>query len=164
MKKFILILLASLIGASVWAGSAKSFDGDDDLFPWPWGSECPFPWQKIQGTYVVKALKTGAHAGHILKVSAQEKKDQSGIQFLSIEEYGREGFYASGQGYAQENERIVKGILKEENNDKSYTVMVRSYAKEQHGNCNSGLVTAITFCPLRGKKCMTDSNYILERM
>jgi len=161
MKKFFIFILVSLMGAAVWAAKPNSFGGDDDLFPWPWGTECPFPWQDIKGTYLVRSAKPAPHSGHFLKVSVDQKNDS--IEFLNITEYDENGqLYAKGKGYAQQNERIVKGLLYQAASGTSFTVMVRSYAENKSPQCLGDLVTAVTFCPLRGKKCTSETSYLLQ--
>ena len=135
----------------------------DDLFPWPWGSECPFPWRDINGTWKVIGPKGAYYNGHILIFDVQTE-DEKSVKFLEIDQYSSTGaFYAGGHGYSEKNKRIVKGILKTDVGNKNYVVMVRSYSKDQKTCRGSDLVTAVTFCPVRGKRCMDDSNYILER-
>jgi hypothetical protein len=146
--------------------STSAGGGGDDLFPWPWGSECPFPWQEIQGRYVVRAQKAGGtYNGHFLDITVSDKED-SNLEFLSITEYDRNGVvYASGQGYAQATDRVVKGLLVNEASNREFTVMIRTYVREKSSVCSgANLVTAVTFCPLRGKKCQGETNYLLERM
>ena len=48
--------------------------------------------------------------------------------------------------------------------DKSFTFIIRTYSKQKNPSCNDELVTAVSFCPLRGKHCKTDAGYLLERM
>ncbi len=182
MKRILIILITAFVGVSVVnqlkaqaknkviAVTAHKYlagpGGDgDDLFPWPWGSECPFPWQEIRGQYVVRSQKPGPYSGHYLTISVSQK-DSSDIEFLDIKEFDRNGaLYASGQGFAQVNDRIVKGLLTNEDSGRTFTVMVRTYVKDKHSACTGkNLVTAITFCPLRGKKCQSQPNYLLERM
>jgi hypothetical protein len=155
------------VASIVRASSMKSLPdgGGDDLFPWPWGSECPFPWQEIKGRYMVKSLGRGVLSGHMLEISVVQK-DGSDLEFLEIQEFDRAGnLYAKGEGYAQPNERVVKGILNNERTERSSLVMIRTYVKDQKSECSArNLVTAVTFCPLRGRKCQSEPNYLLERM
>lgn len=178
MSKFLYVLIFAMVGVGLGASAANSggdrkvgterFGGGDgdDLFPWPWGTECPFPWQDIDGEYMVRSANSGPYTGHMLSIKML-KKDGSNVEFLTISEYNRQGEHiAYGRGYAQQNDRIVKGLITSDDGGRTYTVMIRTYVKGGKAACgsNPNLVTAITFCPLRGKKCMTDSNYLLERM
>jgi hypothetical protein len=159
MKKWIMlpVLALGLLATSITA-QAK-----DDLFPWPWGTECPFPWQEIEGSYLVHGPKGGPYNRHVVSFEVIEQQ-QSGKKHLLVKQFDRRGYMvASGKAYSQKDQRIVRGILKSEETGRNYVVMVRTYAKGDNKSCRSAdLATAITFCPLRGKKCMEDSNYVLE--
>jgi hypothetical protein len=138
----------------------------DDVFPWPWGSECPFPWAEIEGTYKIRGMGgRGPYSGHYVSFEAIESKVQN-VKLLSIMQYDRRGqLYSKGQVYSSRDQRIVKGILRNIKNNDEYTVIVRSYVKDRTSTCrDSALVTAVTFCPLRGRRCLNDANYTLERL
>jgi hypothetical protein len=163
MKKFFVILMMLTLSVSAFAGGNETKGGD--LFPWPWGTECPFPWKEIEGTYTVHSVVKGLpFNGHI--VTFRTQKSDEDVRYLTVTQSDRRGYiYATGKAYSQKDQRIVKGVLKTEADGSEYVVMVRSYTTKKEASCrNSDTVTAITFCPLRGRKCMTDSNYVLEKV
>ncbi|MCB0351597.1 MAG: hypothetical protein KDD38_10465 [Bdellovibrionales bacterium] len=164
MKK--VLMLMALILLSLPSFGSSSFDTmGDDLFPWPWGTECPFPWSDISGLYKVQSKEGGQFSRHYLVFDVSDSSRED-LKFLTIRQYDRNGvLYAGGRGYSQKDQRVVRGVLSPENGDPDYAVIVRSYVKDTGAVCRGeNLVTAATFCPLRGKKCMEDSNYVLEKM
>lgn len=164
MKKLLIVILLGL-AMPLLAGSRDSDVKGDDLFPWPWGTECPFPWAEISGSYILKSQTPSAYAGHYLIFEVNHEA-RDGLKFLNISQYDKFGrLFASGRGYSQKDQRIVKGILKSKASGREYVAMVRSYVKEKKLSCTQGqnLVTAVTFCPLRSKKCL-ESSYALEKL
>ncbi|OFZ15471.1 MAG: hypothetical protein A2Z20_12325 [Bdellovibrionales bacterium RBG_16_40_8] len=164
MRQFLLhtlILLGAILPTLSSAGEIKSLG--DDLFPWPWGTECPFPWKEIEGQYTIQSDSPEIFSGNNL-VFDVVKQGRDDLKFLKITQFDSRGIlYASGDGYSQKDQRIVKGILRVENSNYEYYIIVRSYVKDKRNNCDSGqLVTAVTFSPLHGKPCM-DSSYVLEK-
>jgi hypothetical protein len=179
MKKLILMMLgvAFILGAYSEASYAKGSASQNnnrkkkkrfvyvrgDVFPWPWGSECPFPWREIEGTWMVKGEDNSFFNGNSLTFDV--KKEDDGVKVLEIAQFDREAnLRARGNGFSEKDKRVVKGIMTSEQTGKNYTVMVRSYSKKSKSCRSTDLVSAITFCPLRGKKCLQDSNYVLEKI
>ena len=154
--------LVFIVSVGVSAGSPCD---KGDNFPWPWGSECPFPWQEIEGAYeVADGPKDGRYLGHFV-VFDEIQEDRQGLKFMRVTQYDSRGFMVGeGTGFSQKDKRVVRGILTPVQEGPRYTVLVRSYAKRQGASCRrpEDLVTAITFCPLFGRRCMLDSNYVLE--
>ena len=172
MKKFLISLI--LIGAIVAPATGTTIidTTGDDLFPWPWGTECPFPWSKIEGLYQVKAGKNSSYKGHVIELTVSSEEGD-GSRELEIVQYDSSGdLHAEGVGYADEDGLIVKGYMDRERDEKGYKVFVRTYISNttkqvtnRVKNCRDRkTVTAITFCPLRGKKCMETENYVLEKL
>ncbi len=164
MKKVLMLFAVMLLSLPSFASSQYDTKGDD-LFPWPWGSECPFPWKEINGRYRVQAKGSGIYSRHYLVFEVSEGFSE-GIKFIKIWQFDSEGaLYAEGRGYSKNDQRVVRGLLAEVETGKEYSVIVRSYERDSKNTClNGDLVTAVTFCPLRGKKCLEDSNYVLEKM
>lgn len=170
MKNFLVGLIICLVTSYSFAGARGSSDVlGDDLFPWPWGTECPFPWRDIGGEYVVLGANgAGSYNGHFINFELVSK-DVDDIQFLKIQQYTRKGVkFAEGKVYSSKDQRIVRGILRTVKTGKELTIIVRSYVKDAQKSCKStevkNLVTAVTFCPLRGKKCLEDANYTLQKL
>jgi hypothetical protein len=165
MKKFIITLgLAMTFAISAFAGERIDPKGDD-LFPWPWGTECPFPWKEIEGGYYVRAAKTAQYSGHLMYFEVK-KSNNASMRYLNVTQYNRNGFiYARGKASAEKDQRIVKGVMRTEETGREFVVMVRTYENSKTSACRANdMVTAITYCPMRGRKCMDDANYVLEKL
>ncbi|MEQ1664653.1 MAG: hypothetical protein ABL927_04680 [Bdellovibrionales bacterium] len=137
----------------------------DDLFPWPWGAECVFPWANIEGSYVVKAVSPGQFDGHyiVLEVAGKNESSQNSLIITQFDSWGR--LYARGRGFNQKNSRLVDGALTPINHGPKYVVIIRSYPEVVSASCTKrNQITAITFCPTLEPKCMETSNYILEKL
>lgn len=142
----------------------------DDLFPWPWGTECPFPWQEINGTYVVHSAEPTPYRGHFMVFRVLKNKSANS-NHLRVGHYDRRGWMlAEGYGYSENDQRIVRAVLKPVSaraGGESF-VMVRSYLKDQSvglaAGCKGEQVTAITFCTIKDSGCYQDSNHILEKV
>jgi hypothetical protein len=137
----------------------------DDLFPWPWGSECVFPWANIEGSYVVKAVSPGLFDGHyiVLEVTGKNESLQNSLIITQFDSWGR--LYARGRGFNQKNARLVDGALTPINHGPKYVVIIRSYPEVVSTSCTKrNQITAISFCPSLEPKCMETSNYILEKL
>lgn len=164
MKKFLSFCAFTLLVFSSLGVSAQDTKGDD-LFPWPWGTECPFPWQEISGSYQVQSKDRGIYSWHFLSFEVNDSKRED-LKFLKITQYDHRGIIqAEGRGYSKKDQRVVRGVLTPVDGSSDYAVIVRSYVKDTKKLCRGdNLVTAATFCPLRGRKCLEDSNYVLEKI
>lgn len=165
MKRMLLVFVLSLF-ASVSFASKGDLGFGDDVFPWPWGTECPFPWAEIEGAYKVRGFAgRGQYTGYFIHFERTQAANQN-FEVLQIKQFGRRGqLIAKGQVYSSRDQRIVKGILRSVTDNHEFVVIVRSYMKDRQATCQpADLVTAITFCPLRGRRCLADSNYTLEKL
>jgi hypothetical protein len=167
-------LTTLLLGVALFAPPAMADVGPlGDGWPWPWGSECPFPWTDVGGKWVVKSIKgEKVYENHILVFSAEE--EDPGTKLLYVEQYNKnKTLVAVGQGISEGNGRIISAIMDPERRGKrAYKIMVRSYLTQYEatsilapGGCTKqDTVLAVTFCAPNGKKCMETSNYKLEKL
>lgn len=165
MKKLIITLgLALTFAISALAGGDIDPKGDD-LFPWPWGTECPFPWKEIEGGYYVRSIPSGPYNGHLMYFEVKKNSNAS-IRYLNVTQYNRNGFvFARGKARAEKDQKIVTGVMRTEESGREYIIMVRTYENSKTAACRANdMVTAITYCPMRGRKCMNDANYVLEKL
>lgn len=170
MKKLWAALIICVFASTSVAGSMGKSHFDilgDDLFPWPWGTECPFPWREIGGGYVIHGV--GPYNGHFIDFELASAAADD-MQFLKIKQYDKWGtIFAEGKVYSSREQRIVRGILRTVKSQKDMAIIVRSYVKDTQKSCFSKqavhLVKAITFCPMRGRqKCLENANYTLEKI
>lgn len=164
-----LILLAMLIaGVQVFATSSQNLkivtlEGSDGA-PWPfvWGAECPFPWDSIEGEWIVEGAEDATHTGDYLVFTAEE--DVENGKLLFIEHHNKKGeIVGRGTGYADTTNKVTKALISGLAASDRYKLLVRSYTAPKTKKCGSRQVMAVTFCPVRGKKCMETSNYTLSR-
>ena len=164
MKK--LFWLATLVFFT--SSTSLAIEGGDGA-PWPfdWGSECPFPWNQIEGAWKVQGTLKSPHSGDILEFTLDE--DVSSGHLLIVEHFDKEGqIVGRGTGYSDKTNRVTKAIMTGLNKKEGqrYRLLVRSYAAlKATTGCFSKAqkVMAVTFCPLRGKKCLETANYTLKR-
>lgn len=147
-----------------------------DRWPWAWGTECPFPWNQIDGTWVVQSIdQSGPNHGHSLRITSGSR-GSSASKFLSVEHFDKRGkLVAAGSstGRSSKSDRVMDvGLVRLQSPYTSYKVLLRSYllkteilsgAAPDYNTCSSQkTVMTVTFCPLRGRKCLEDSNYLLD--
>lgn len=160
MKKLLLVMLLLVVGNVATATVKEGGDGA----PWPftWGKECPFPWDDIEGTWKVVGSKTGPNNGDKLVFTAEE--DVANGELLFVEHYNSKGaLIGRGTGYADTTNKVTKSVMTGQKIEDRYKLLVRSYSALKSNICSNRQVMAVTFCPIRGKKCMETSNYTLSR-
>jgi hypothetical protein len=188
MKHFVAATLVVLFGALGWAhpqcvhtddtigrpvppdiGSPIPTNPDtissDDLVPWPWGTECVFPWDKVDGEWKVKG-KYGQQYDRDTLVFETAEDVKAGIKLLYIYHYNDHGqVIGQGTGFGDRDNKVIKAIMTNSNGRGfGYQIMVRTYSRIEGASCRMGkLSMAATFCPPRGKKCLENQNYLLMK-
>lgn len=164
MKKLILPLVALFIAIGV---SAKSYEEGGDGAPWPftWGQECPFPWNQVEGEWRVDGSLRAPYSGHRLLFTVDQ--DVTGGQLLYVDHYDAKGDQVGeGTAFADKANRITRASMTslDKTERQKYRLLVRSYSTLKSNRClKSSRVLAVTFCPVRGKKCLETANYTLKR-
>ena len=167
MKKLLVVLMMSAFSLTSYA--TDDFD-TQDRWPWNWGTECPFPWKTINGDWTVKSLvETGDYHGHRLEIEVEDDSEPDS-KLLMVTQYNEDGrLVATGEGYTESNDRVITAYMSPvKSGKKVYKVIVRSYDKRTTARTSQKKCTkrnrihAATFCSPRGRKCLKDSNYILE--
>lgn len=123
-----------------------------DLLPWPWGSECPFPWTKIEGTWTVR--KDDSQEKFTFEVTGTW---ENGTNVLEVRRYDGKGrLIGVGEGISPKGERVVRAVMTGfgPHAGKSYWAIVRTYSEKisnRKNSCARGkLVTVITLRPTDG--------------
>ena len=135
------------------------------IFPWPKGSEMPFPWKTVGGAYNLKAKTSSLYAGHYFQLSVGY--DETRRRYLSVNQYDRSGrLFASGRGYPERNPRFINADMVTHITNRAYESLIRAYEGEVIGNDKPKYpVLAVSFCPMRGKNCIgTYASYVLEKV
>jgi len=124
--------------------SLPGFAHADDIIPWPWGTECPFPWSNIEGDWSVKT------DGNLLKHKFHfdiKGTWENGTRILNVIWYDASGtLMAKGEGLSSRGERIVRAAIGGATGDgNSYWAIVRAYHPKGKKSCSrTKLVTVIT--------------------
>lgn len=136
-----------------------------DLVPWPWGTECPFPWNQVDGSWEVKGRFGARYDRHRLEFESAEDV-AAGVKLLYINHYNqRNKLVGQGVGYSNKENKIIKAVMTDVTGVTSgYQIIVRSYAEVKGQSCRNGkLSVAVTFCPRRSKRCQDDQHYLLVK-
>ena len=172
MKKLVVVFILILFAAPSFASGGAEALSPLDRWPWNWGSECPFPWKSVDGSWVVKSLvETGDYHGHRLEIDVEDDSKPDS-KLLKITQYDESGsFVASGEGYTEGEDRVITAYMSpvRPGGISFYKVIVRSYDKRVNSRAvrinvrrKRHRIFAATFCSPRGRKCLEDSNYILR--
>lgn len=172
MKNLITILMAMGLMITVSSASAEKLRPQpitgDELVPWPWGSECPFPWSTADGNWRVKGVQGSKYDKHSLLFETAEDLE-IGVKILNIYHYDKSGrLIGRGTGYSDASNKIIKASMIESPTGDNYQIYVRSYANGRTRTCaRAKKAVAATFCEardlLRGNKCLENQNYLLVK-
>jgi len=133
-----------------------------DLLPWPWGSECPFPWTQIEGDWV-------ARKDHSERFTFIVKGTwENGTKVLEVRRFdSQERLIGIGEGVAPKGERIVRAAMTGVGPDEGHTywALVRTYVERinrRNRSCaKNKQVTVITLRPAEGNS--PDVHVIVDR-
>ena len=121
-----------------------------DLLPWPWGSECPFPWAIIEGEWNTRQKLNAERFTFEVKGTWD-----NGTRILEIRRYNeKDELIGLGEGASQRREKILRasmvGVGPAEG--KSYGAISRTYVEEeQKRSCSKNKqVTVITLRDANG--------------
>lgn len=145
------------------AGQAKGPGTKSDMVPWPWGSECPFPWSGVEGAWTVVSLYESQYEGHKLEFAHYTEGTRKA---LAVSMYSHQGnLVASGRGYSIDEGKVILATMKNISTERRFRIYVRVYPEGQGLSCTdkSKQVMVAAFCSPRGRKCLNESNYILSR-
>jgi hypothetical protein len=145
--------------------NASSILGEGgDTLPWPWGSECPFPWNSIEGMWEEKEPKTEGFLETYFEFEIIEVWE-SGTHVFRVNQFDGEGnIVATGKGVSPSGQRIVRAMLlptADSEDRKSYFVVVRAYTEDRF-TCSDKLVTVLTMRE-RGAPLDDDLHMIIKK-
>ncbi|MBX3039867.1 MAG: hypothetical protein KF789_04035 [Bdellovibrionaceae bacterium] len=112
--------------APVFASSAVESliqNSGDDLVPWPWGSEMPFPWFFVQGVWM--AEKGDFRTFFAFRVV----KDKNDIRQLQVQQIDPESCELKASGVAIETNNIVRAQMTSSNGS-VYRLSLRSFSEK----------------------------------
>ena len=161
MTKLIHGLLVIAIILSVRVATATPAPEKDDLIPWPWGTECPFPWEKIEGQWFTR------HKDHPERFTFEVKKtDEYGSRILEIRRYNEdEKLIGLGEAVSAKYEKIVYAQMVSVGTDEErrYLAIIRTYVEAQKRSCARGKqVTVITLRDSDGSE-NHDTHVIIDK-
>lgn len=158
MKKLMLALL--------FVGSLAAHANDvcirGDALPWPWGTECPFPWSEIEGDWKAKDhFADDTFRINVLSI------DRLGGRTFEIKRFNANNeLVAQGKGVASKRRKIIRAALHSvgEEKQKNYWALVRAYNEQDGFTCNiDQIAIVVTLRTTRPKTCEPDKHYIIKR-
>lgn len=155
--KLAIVVVGLLVGVQ-----SSAFDIFGDVLPWPWGSECPFPWSKIDGDWSTRGT---IHEQFSFVYKGETK---NGSRILDVSRFDEDGrLIGEGEGVSPKGERIVRAAMVGvgPSKGKSYWALVRTYRENQAGSksCTKNkLVTVITLRPV-GSTQTEDVHIIIDK-
>lgn len=169
---FALVVFALTVGMSfqTLAGPYQPTTGEDEVLPWPWGTECPFPWGMIEGEWRVTGLD---------RETAPEAPDHfefkvtyvawDGTHHFEISRYSEDGrLLAFGRGVSPYSHKIIRAAMIEVSDDgtsgRKYWAIVRAYQTDQESSCGKELTTVITLRPINMQEQTEDIHFVIEKM
>ncbi|MCB0420283.1 MAG: hypothetical protein KDD61_04770 [Bdellovibrionales bacterium] len=161
MNRLRLFLLIGLMFVSLTSITSYAQPKDDDIWPWPWGSECPFPWNDIEGLWRIKNKQNAGYFRFELT-----KTDHSEGFLVRIDHIDMDGnVTASGSGFASYSQKIVRAALHSTvaEGKKSYWVIVRAYEMDKNVGCSGSVQTVVTLRPVYSDKSW-ELNYEIEQV
>ena len=157
MKFFVLL---NFVLWSIGSAQAVTFRGDDVL-PWPWGSECPFPWSKIEGEWVAKTDTLSER----FTFTVQDDRSPT-TRVLLVHRFRSDGeLIATGRGLAPRDDRVVRAVMVGVGSESgtSYWAIVRTYSEKQKKSCSRNKqVTVITLRSADGS-AENETHMVLEK-
>ncbi len=116
-------LLVFSILIAVWSPWAQA--QFDDPLPWPWGSECPFPWAELDGLWEINDPEVGGYFYFVLENQSEWEERP----LLRLWKYSLDGrLVAFGQGHVHWREKSVQLTLAPAAGSViSYQIILRSY-------------------------------------
>lgn len=148
--------------------------GDDDVLPWPWGTECPFPWEHIEGVWKTSrpaAYKKGANGSSRLALQVfyefkVTNMRSSESKLVEITKYDSDGqVVGTGRGYSHPNQKIVRAVIIANQGVEmaNHRVIVRAYKQKSTLSCGSELVTVLTTRSMDNQSS-SDRHYVLKKV
>lgn len=158
MKRIFLALL--LVGS--FSAMAKDVCTEGDALPWPWGTECPFPWGGFDGNWEVVNHEAGeTFSFTVLNV------DRFGRRTFGIRRYNSTGdLVGEGKGVASKRRKIIRAFISsiQESKKKNYWALVRAYSEQERFDCNPDhIAVVLTLRTTRPKTCEKDQHFIIRK-
>jgi hypothetical protein len=160
-------LISVLLGLTVWAALpvyADPVESDDfgifDLLPWPWGTECPFPWKTIEGKWNSRTT-----VGREKFEFNSQGSLSNGTRLLEVARYDFEGrLVGVGMGVARRGDRIVRaamvGVGEDDGSD--YWAFIRTYSQKKTTCARKNQVTVVTLRSIKNHS-FKDVHMVLDR-
>jgi hypothetical protein len=180
MHQRILRLLALMIlglGLSPLLYSNVARAGDDEVLPWPWDTECPFPWETIDGNWVVMSASDREGVQQSVGINQDrfeihiEYTSYDGTRYFQIRRYDQYGrLRATGRGYSPKAAKIIRAAMfalddqGRSNPGETCWAIVRAYQSDVNLDCDDDLTTVITVRPISQNAATTsDVHYVVSK-
>jgi hypothetical protein len=168
VSKAVLTLALCFGGSSVRAQSRDVLD----RWPWSWGSECPFPWESAKGEFFVgQGAMASTYSGHRLAISISADRRSEGMKVSVIHKDPRQRVLGQGQVMTPDSRQRVVDVEMVSPSGDHYRVLIRAYLSAVTSSSRAApaaqacyrkrKVLAVSFCPMRGTRCLSEQNYVL---
>jgi hypothetical protein len=135
--------------------------GDGEIWPWPWGAECPFHWDGFEGDWKLSG-KDSPYYFRFYYIT----KPKNGVRYLKVEQYNSQGFLlAEGTGQALAQDKIIRAAMFDVGGDRleGTWVFIRVYPEAGSTVCGEREVTAITL-KNRQPEGVVQAHYLIEKV
>lgn len=180
MIRNITFLLSALIIVSTNFSSAHAMSslktnydvlGEDDHLPWPWGTECPFPWDNIIGVWKTSKPQVQNDETPLpvtpyfyeFKVNGETSTGSKIVEIIKYNDLGE--IVGNGRGYSHPEQKIVRAVILAAPGVEmaNHRVIVRAYRQNSTLSCGSELVTVLTTRSMSGQRS-TDIHFVLKKV
>jgi len=159
------VMIFFVLSFQVASAQCSGID-EKETFPWPWSTQCPFPWESIEGKWMA-TTKTGNEVYYDFRVISQT---QDGEHYLIVTEYNEEmKILARGVGYSRRGELGVLAAMHwyAEDQHGGFWLQVSSFVDEQKATplacVRKNLKTAVKMTPF-GQIQDNEAPLIIEKM
>lgn len=163
------LVLAQASEATMSCDSDMGYEilGPPDVFPW--GSEVPFPWRGIQGTWVAQS----ADCSERLFFTFKSVNSSNSERLLLVSVFSYNGFSCQklGQGPGYEHNKVVISVVNGPNLKPTEVKVhvfrgsdLRKSEKDLTSAGNTRNVTVLTMAPVRSGNVETDKVFWLRKV
>ncbi|MDZ4660287.1 MAG: hypothetical protein SGJ18_01575 [Pseudomonadota bacterium] len=121
----------------------------------PWGTEVPFPWKQIEGTWIYEKVQNKFEF-HVIAVY------EDGTRVVQVTELDHDNqILARGLGVAGPDRRIVRAAMQSE--EGSYLLLIRAFKDDKECVYGRKLMVVVTIRSMDPKSQTKDRNFVINK-